>query len=95
VSGYAICSGRNGCGASWTGHRIEHCTVCHQTFTGTRPGDMHRAWKAKGISDRCLTVDEMLAKGMTRNRFGHWTTGEQMSRTALRARRQGAEQVGG
>jgi hypothetical protein len=30
------------CGTTYTGHRVEHCTGCHQTFTATAPGDMHR-----------------------------------------------------
>ncbi|QPB11840.1 hypothetical protein [Cutibacterium phage PAVL34] len=28
---------------------------------------------------RCLTVDEMEAKGMKRNRLGYWTTGRDLS----------------
>ncbi|AKO60228.2 hypothetical protein MRAK_42 [Propionibacterium phage MrAK] len=28
---------------------------------------------------RCLTVDEMEAKGMTRNRHGYWTQGKDIS----------------
>ena len=29
------------CKAWWTGSRVEHCTSCHQSFTGTRSGDKH------------------------------------------------------
>ena len=69
------------CGAEWTGKRLEHCTAtgCHQTFTGTTAGDMHRVGK-HDVSEgpdrrRCLTPDEMREKGMTQNKHGHWTSG--------------------
>lgn len=32
----------NVCGKSWTGMKMEHCKVCHQTFNDTRAGDKHR-----------------------------------------------------
>lgn len=71
-----ICSGPNGCGETWTGFRIEHCTVCHQTFTGTQSGDMHRVGPHWPIGQRrCLTPAEMETKGMRRNARGRWTTG--------------------
>lgn len=74
------------CGAAWSGHRIEHCTACHETFTGTTSGDMHRTGKHHLSTGpdrrRCLTVDEMLVKGMTRNARGHWTTGASNPRWA-------------
>lgn len=63
------------CGATWSGKRLEHCTVCHETFTGTSAGDKHRTGTYWPDERRCLSVDEMAAKGMTRNRNGHWTTG--------------------
>lgn len=67
------------CSATWTGHRIEHCTVCHETFTGATSGDMHRVGD-HAITEgpdrrRCLTAVEMGEKGMTRNSRGQWTTG--------------------
>lgn len=67
------------CGATWTGLRIEHCPSCHETFTGTTSGDMHRTGKHH-ISvgpdrRRCLTVEEMRAKGMKQNQHGYWTSG--------------------
>lgn len=69
----------NRCSATWTGLRIEHCTVCHQTFTGATSGDMHRTGD-HAINEgpdrrRCLTVDEMVEKGMAQNDRGVWTTG--------------------
>ena len=62
------------CGATWHGLRLEHCTVCHQTFTGTSAGDAHRVG-AHGPARRCLTVDEMTAAGMTQNARGYWQRG--------------------
>lgn len=66
------------CGAKWTGARIEHCPACHETFTGTSAGDKHRtgdhATSVGPDRRRCLTVDEMLEKGIARNRRGHWMT---------------------
>lgn len=67
------------CGATWTGLRAEHCTECHQTFTGTSAGDRHRigdhAVVAGPTRRRCLTGDEMRSKGMTQNARGVWTNG--------------------
>lgn len=51
------------CGARWTGMRMEHCTVCHRTFSGTTTGDAHRTGE-HGIDRRCLTDDELAKKGM-------------------------------
>lgn len=68
------------CGASWTGSRIEHCKApgCHQSFTGTTAGDMHRtgdhAVSVGPNRRRCLTAEEMEARGMARNSKGHWMT---------------------
>ena len=72
--------GTCGCGATWTGARMEHCSEpgCHQTFSGTASGDMHRTG-AHHISRgpgrrRCLTADEMIAKGMVKNARGAWAS---------------------
>lgn len=63
------------CDSTIIGYRPEHCTVCHETFNGTHVGDMHRTGD-HGVKEgpnrrRCLTVDEMEAKGMKRNRLGY------------------------
>lgn len=54
----------------------EHCCACCQTFSGTTAGDMHRVGKHHISTGpdrrRCLSVDEMLAKGMTQNAHGVW-----------------------
>lgn len=70
------------CDATWTGTRIEHCTAtgCHQTFTGSSAGDMHRVgdhgiWEGPDRR-RCLTPAEMTEKGMTQNGRGQWTSGK-------------------
>jgi hypothetical protein len=56
------------CGATWFGHRIEHCTVCHQTFSGERTGMAHRVgqhdvWEGPERR-RCLSADELTALGL-------------------------------
>jgi hypothetical protein len=61
------------CGKTWQGFRLEHCTVCHETFTGTGSGDRHRIgpyWPA-GLR-RCRTPQEMQAAGMAQNYLGYW-----------------------
>lgn len=68
------------CHVTITGRRLKHCPYCHETFTRTAAGDMHRSG-VHGASRgpdrrRCLTSDEMLDKGMRRNRLGHWSTGK-------------------
>lgn len=53
------------CGAEWHGYRIEHCTLCHQTFSGTSIGDAHRVGPYESPEQRrCLTADEMAALGL-------------------------------
>ena len=75
----AACTGPRGCGKSWGGTRAEHCTECHETFTGTTAGDKHRVgdpaiWDGPKRR-RCLTVTEMTARGMATNDRGVWTNG--------------------
>lgn len=71
----ATCSGRFGCGVSWTGYKIEHCTVCHETFTSTPAGDAHQVGTFED-GRRCLTVAEMHAsKKLHQNSRGHWASG--------------------
>ena len=68
------------CSKTWTGKRIEHCTVCHETFTGSTAGDMHRTGDHAVFEGpdrrRCLTADEMREKGMAQNARSQWTTGQ-------------------
>ena len=66
------------CSATWGGTRTQHCSApgCHETFTGTTSGDMHRVGEhhtSVGPNRRrCLTPAEMIDLGMGRNRFGYW-----------------------
>ena len=67
------------CKKNITKRSYEHCPVCHETFGGTRAGDMHRVGR-HGVTEgpdhrRCLTPTEMEAKGMTQARAGIWGTG--------------------
>jgi hypothetical protein len=57
------------CGATWTGHKIEHCTACHQTFAATPAGDAHRvgdhaAEIGSATGRRCLGPVELAARGL-------------------------------
>ena len=87
------------CGASWSGHRIEHCTACCHTFTGTTAGDLHRvgdhAVSVGPNRRRCLTVEEMEARGMARNSKGHWMSAAGRPQNSLPVRPQIDEQGGG
>lgn len=55
--------------AHWQSLKIEHCCSCGATFSGSTAGDKHRvgdhAVSAGPSRRRCLTADEMLARGMT------------------------------
>ena len=48
------------CGATWSGLRVEHCTACHLTFSGTRAGDAHERYEDG--KRRCLPVPELRAR---------------------------------
>lgn len=91
------------CGATWSGHRIEHCPSCHETFTGTSAGDRHRVGDhalSKGPKRRrCLSVEEMSERGMTKNARGQWGNGGEMPRfwdaQAAQERPEGADRTSG
>lgn len=72
------------CSKTWGGMRAEHCGVCHETFTGTTAGDMHRVGDHAVFEGpdrrRCLDADEMREKGMTQNARGIWCTGKPVER---------------
>lgn len=55
------------------GHKPEHCPECHETFTCTPAGDMHRAGR-HGVVRHCLDPAQMEAKGMVQNQKGYWMT---------------------
>lgn len=66
----------SGCKKSWTGLSPQHCSGCHETFSGTGTGDAHRVGRhgVKTGSDRrrCLSIEEMEAKGLVLNERGIW-----------------------
>lgn len=79
------------CGDRIVGMKLEHCSICHETFACTAAGDMHRVGR-HGVTDgpdrrRCLTPEEMLDKGMTRNSRGRWTMGGNWSGPQTRENR--------
>ncbi len=59
------------CEKSWTGTQPEHCTACHETFGGTRAGDLHRvgSYSDPGDPRRCLDPAEA---GMRLDARGIW-----------------------
>ena len=72
------------CGKQVPWGRAEHCTVCHESFSGAVTGDAHRTGPHDDTR-RCLTEAEMLAKGwreVTRHGAQVWT-GPAMSAEAL------------
>ncbi len=48
------------------------CRGCHQMFTSLSAFDMHRTGKFERKMRRCLTEQDMLAKGMVQNAKGWW-----------------------
>lgn len=47
---------------------------CGESFNSTAAFDKHRVWAEGKVIRRCLTVEEMLAKGMAKNASGYWVT---------------------
>jgi hypothetical protein len=47
------------------------CPGCSEYFNSTHAFEKHRAG-VFGVSRRCLTPDEMSAKGMAKNAAGFW-----------------------
>lgn len=55
-------------GKSWTGAKKEHCPACHETFSSTRAGDLHRRGEF-GKDRHCVdpaTVGLTLTEGVWR-----------------------------
>ncbi len=59
------------CGKGY-GNGGGHCTGCHQSFNSDTAFDKHRT--QEDDTRRCLTVDEMTAKGMSLNAKSWWIT---------------------
>lgn len=67
-----------------------HCSACHQFFNSDSAFDRHRTGLFEGESNkfgqtqitgprRCMTTDEMLARGMVLNESGFWMTKNRVS----------------
>jgi len=52
-------------------HTKCQCTECKHFFKSTFAFDKHRAG-THGADRRCMSEDEMRAKGMDRNQAGYW-----------------------
>jgi len=53
------------------GARRNQCSGCKVFFNSARPFERHRIGK-HGVDRRCMTADEMIAKGMSINEAGYW-----------------------
>lgn len=51
--------------------RRNQCTGCNQYFNSNEAFDKHRTGK-HGVNRRCMTPDEMIAKGMILPEDGFW-----------------------
>jgi hypothetical protein len=58
------------------------CPGCGQLFNSTIAFDKHRTGLHAGNARRCLSVDEMLAKGMVLREDGFWRGSESTRWTA-------------
>lgn len=55
------------------GSQRNQCQGCKQYFNSNKAFDKHRTGK-HGVNRRCLTPEEMTAKGMLVNKDGFWIT---------------------
>jgi hypothetical protein len=53
------------------GKSRNQCSGCLTFFNSLRAFEKHRTGK-HGVDRRCMTPDEMLAKGMSINEAGYW-----------------------
>jgi hypothetical protein len=61
-----------------TGDRRCRCGACHQSFNAVSTFDHHRTGPYAGTganARRCLSTDEMIAKGWHQNVAGFWCAG--------------------
>jgi hypothetical protein len=47
------------------------CGACGEYFNSVKPFEIHRIGK-HGVNRRCMTREEMLARGMSLNKEGFW-----------------------
>lgn len=67
---YHSCS----CGSKWSGVERAHCPSCHKTFNSVYAFDKHRTGTYEPNTRRCLTTEEMTARGMCTDSAGYWVT---------------------
>lgn len=74
-----------------------HCSACGEYFNSNKAFEKHRIG-AFGVDRRCATVEEMKAKGMSKNSGDWWITEKRRteSNPSLRsdAKERGSEKVG-
>jgi hypothetical protein len=51
-----------------------YCGGCHHVFSSVKAFDLHRTGSHELRQRRCLSKDEMRAKGMRQNGQGIWTS---------------------
>lgn len=62
------------------GHKLEHCSECHETFTCTRAGDLHRA----GQLCKKLTIGSKASWGRVLSRVRSYGKGLEGIAKAMR-----------
>jgi hypothetical protein len=53
------------------GESRNQCQACKQYFNSNTAFDFHRTGE-HGVDRRCMTVEEMLGRGMEINQAGYW-----------------------
>jgi hypothetical protein len=88
------------CGKTWSGHRMQHCPVCCETFSGEQAGDRHRIGdhalpKGTPGARRCMTPEEMRKAGLILDSRGIWAGAEYVPRPTPTRRSRTAEHGSG
>ena len=52
---------------------VSYCTGCRRTFSSVSAFDLHRVGLFTRSQRRCLTPQEMHARGLAQNDKGQWT----------------------
>jgi hypothetical protein len=60
------------------------CGACGLDFGSVQAFDLHRVGKHEPLTRRCLTLEELAAKGFVQNHYGRWTTAEALERGRTR-----------
>lgn len=67
------------------GHNRCQCAACKEYFNSVAAFDKHRTGRPE--ERRCMTEEEMRAKGMDKNQVGYWVTALHMSWDGFKAPR--------